>query len=133
MEERRSRLRTEIERLSVQQRACLELRAQGLRYREIGEIIGISTSAVGEFLRRAIERLREAFVNKGHTQHPTENDLLLFLDGELDAGGADSVRRHLDSCWTCRMHAAGIQKVIVDFARERERTSPPAAVALARS
>lgn len=58
--ERRKRLRAEISRLSTQQRACLELRAQGLRYREIGEIIGISTSAVGEFLRRAISRLREA-------------------------------------------------------------------------
>jgi RNA polymerase sigma-70 factor, ECF subfamily len=58
--ERRQRLRDEITRLSTQQRACLELRAQGLRYREIGEIIGISTSAVGEFLRRAISRLREA-------------------------------------------------------------------------
>ena len=59
-EERRTRLRREIDQLSIQQRACLELRAQGLRYREIGEIMGISTSAVGEFLRRAIERLREA-------------------------------------------------------------------------
>jgi RNA polymerase sigma-70 factor (ECF subfamily) len=59
-EERRKQLRAEISRLSTQQRACLELRAQGLRYQEIGEIIGISTSAVGEFLRRAISRLREA-------------------------------------------------------------------------
>ena len=59
-EERRERLRREISQLSVQQRSCLELRAQGLRYREIGEIIGISTSTVGEFLRRAISRLRRA-------------------------------------------------------------------------
>lgn len=59
-EERRTRMRTEIGRLSTQQRACLELRAQGLRYREIGEIMGITTSAVGEFLRRAVSKLREA-------------------------------------------------------------------------
>jgi RNA polymerase sigma-70 factor (ECF subfamily) len=58
--ERRTRFRTEISRLSTQQKACLELRAQGLRYREIAEIVGISISAVGEFLRRAISRLREA-------------------------------------------------------------------------
>jgi RNA polymerase sigma-70 factor (ECF subfamily) len=51
-EERRMRLRAEINRLSVQQRGCPELRAQGLRYREIGDIMGISTSAVGEFPRR---------------------------------------------------------------------------------
>jgi|SRR5580704_707256 RNA polymerase sigma-70 factor (ECF subfamily) len=59
-QERRNRFRAEILRLSKQQKGCLELRAQGLRYREIGEIMGISTSAVGEFLRRAISRLREA-------------------------------------------------------------------------
>ncbi|HLJ46169.1 MAG TPA: sigma-70 family RNA polymerase sigma factor [Bryobacteraceae bacterium] len=58
--ERQTRLRTEIERLSAQQRGCLELRAQGLRYREIGEIMGISTSTVGEFIRRAVHKLREA-------------------------------------------------------------------------
>jgi RNA polymerase sigma-70 factor (ECF subfamily) len=58
--ERRARLRRAIKRLSAQQRACLELRAQGLRYREIGEIIGINTSTVGEFLRRAVRNLQEA-------------------------------------------------------------------------
>lgn len=59
-EERRRRLRDEVARLSAQQRLCLELRTQGLRYREIGEVLGISTSAVGEFLRRAVEHLRRA-------------------------------------------------------------------------
>ena len=46
--------------LSPQQRNCLHLRAQGLRYREIAETMGISSSAVGEFLRRAVVRLKEA-------------------------------------------------------------------------
>jgi len=32
---------------------------EGLRYPEIGSAMGISTSAVGEFLRRAIARLRK--------------------------------------------------------------------------
>ena len=45
--------------LSPQQRNCLHLRAQGLHYREIAETIGISTSTVGEFLRRAVTRLKE--------------------------------------------------------------------------
>jgi RNA polymerase sigma-70 factor (ECF subfamily) len=49
-----------IGELSPQQKNCLHLRAQGLRYREIAETIGISTSAVGEFLRRAVTRLKEA-------------------------------------------------------------------------
>ena|SRR5215469_2248847 len=47
-----------IENLSDQQRRCLFLRMEGLRYPEIGAALGISASAVGEFLRRAIERLR---------------------------------------------------------------------------
>ncbi len=59
-QEDRMRLRREIARLSTQQRACLELRAQGLRYREIAEVVGVSISAVGEFLRRAVSKLREA-------------------------------------------------------------------------
>lgn len=48
-----------IQDLSAQQRNCLHLRVQGLRYREIADVIGISSSAVGEFLRRAVVRLKE--------------------------------------------------------------------------
>ena len=53
------RLHQRLERLSEQQRRCLYLRMEGLRYPEIGEILGISASTVGEFLRRAIHRLRK--------------------------------------------------------------------------
>ncbi len=47
-----------VESLSEQQKRCLSLRMEGLRYPEIGSILGISASAVGEFLRRAMVRLR---------------------------------------------------------------------------
>ena len=47
-----------VEALSEQQRRCLFLRLNGLRYPEIGDVLGISASAVGEFLRRAVARLR---------------------------------------------------------------------------
>jgi RNA polymerase sigma-70 factor (ECF subfamily) len=46
--------------LSEQQRQCLHLRAEGLRYREIGEAMGISISTVREFLSRAIVKLQRA-------------------------------------------------------------------------
>ncbi len=46
-----------IKRLSLQERECLHLRAGGFRYREIGEILGIATPTVSEFLRRAIRKL----------------------------------------------------------------------------
>ena len=57
--QRRSALVAAVRDLSPQQRNCLHLRAQGLRYREIAGTIGISTSAVSEFLRRAVTRLKE--------------------------------------------------------------------------
>jgi RNA polymerase sigma-70 factor (ECF subfamily) len=56
--QRNAALADAIGSLSPQQRHCLHLRVQGLRYREIAEAIGISTSAVGEFLRRAVARLQ---------------------------------------------------------------------------
>lgn len=46
-----------MKRLSLQERQCLHLRAEGLRYREIGDILDISTAGVGKYLRRAIKKL----------------------------------------------------------------------------
>lgn len=57
--ERALRLHRAVEGLSEQQRRCLYLRLEGLRYPEIGSVLGISPSAVAEFLRRAIARLRK--------------------------------------------------------------------------
>lgn len=48
-----------LNQLSKQQRLCLELRAQGLQYKEIAEVLQIRTSTVGEFLRRAIHQVRK--------------------------------------------------------------------------
>ena len=58
--ERMVRFHHAMENLSEQQRRCLHLRLEGLRYPEIAAVLGISASAVGEFLRRAIARLRKA-------------------------------------------------------------------------
>ena len=57
--EQARRFHQAVERLSEQQRRCLLLRLEGLRYPEIGSALGISASAVGEFLRRAISRLKK--------------------------------------------------------------------------
>jgi RNA polymerase sigma-70 factor, ECF subfamily len=51
--------RKAVQGLSLQQRRCLELRAQGLRYREIAEVLRVRTPTVGEFLRRAAKHLRD--------------------------------------------------------------------------
>lgn len=58
--ERMQRVKEAVEKLSPQQRQCLYLRAEGLRYREIAETLRIRLSTVNEFLRRALARLAEA-------------------------------------------------------------------------
>ena len=58
--ERAVRLQEAISSLSPQQRICLHLRAEGFRYREIAKTLGVSVPTVGEFLRRAISKLRRA-------------------------------------------------------------------------
>jgi RNA polymerase sigma-70 factor (ECF subfamily) len=53
------RLGKAIRLLSEQERECLLLRGGGLRYREIGEVLGIPTSTVGDTVERAIKKLAE--------------------------------------------------------------------------
>jgi RNA polymerase sigma-70 factor (ECF subfamily) len=48
-----------IRLLTESERECLLLRAGGLRYREIGEVLGIATSTVGDTVERAIKKLAE--------------------------------------------------------------------------
>ena len=58
--EKMQQVQSALETLSPQQRNCLYLRSEGLRYREIATVMGISSSSVNEFLRRAIARIAEA-------------------------------------------------------------------------
>jgi RNA polymerase sigma-70 factor, ECF subfamily len=53
------RLARAIRLLTEQERECLLLRGDGLRYREIGEVLGIPTSTVGDTVERAIRKLAE--------------------------------------------------------------------------
>jgi RNA polymerase sigma-70 factor (ECF subfamily) len=57
--EKLRRLGSAIRLLSDQERECLLLRGGGLRYREIGEVLGIATSTVGDTVERAIKKLSE--------------------------------------------------------------------------
>ncbi|HUI56470.1 MAG TPA: RNA polymerase sigma factor [Bryobacteraceae bacterium] len=57
--EKMVRFHRAVEDLSEQQKRCLFLRMEGLHYPEIASTLGISASAVGEFLRRAFLRLRK--------------------------------------------------------------------------
>jgi RNA polymerase sigma-70 factor (ECF subfamily) len=57
--EKFGRLGKAIGRLAECQRDCVLLRAQGLGYREIGEVLGIPTSTVADTVTRAIKKLAE--------------------------------------------------------------------------
>ncbi len=60
--ERLSRIQDGLDALSPQQRRSLYLRAEGLRYQEIAEVMGVSLSTVSEYVTRAVARLRKAVV-----------------------------------------------------------------------
>jgi len=58
-QEKFRQLRKEIRLLTDSERECLLLRAGGLRYREIGEVLGVPTSTVADTVERAIKKLAE--------------------------------------------------------------------------
>jgi RNA polymerase sigma-70 factor (ECF subfamily) len=53
------RLRAAIGLLAESERECLLLRAEGLRYREIGDVLGLATSTVADTVERAVKKLAE--------------------------------------------------------------------------
>jgi RNA polymerase sigma-70 factor, ECF subfamily len=58
--QRQRRLIAMLNDLPEQDRACLRLRAEGLRYREIARVVGISLGAVSNSLTRSVARLMGA-------------------------------------------------------------------------
>ncbi len=58
-EEQRERVRRALRSLAPRQRECLELRAEGLTYRQIALTLGIGVSSVQNHLARGIQRIRE--------------------------------------------------------------------------
>ncbi|MBK5291591.1 MAG: sigma-70 family RNA polymerase sigma factor [Acidobacteriia bacterium] len=58
--QRQERLLAVVRALPEQDRCCLHLRAEGLRYREIAEVLGMSLGAVSLCLVRSLARLSRA-------------------------------------------------------------------------
>src|SRR5258708_1599950 len=63
--ERLDRLHTAVLNLTRLQRECLHLRAEGLRYREIAGLLGISPSTLMDAVRRAALKLAREFDGEG--------------------------------------------------------------------
>jgi RNA polymerase sigma-70 factor (ECF subfamily) len=59
LSERDRRLIELVSRLPEQEQACLQLRAEGLRYREIARTLNLGVTTVADAIRRAIQRLQE--------------------------------------------------------------------------
>ncbi len=57
--ERHLRYQAALKQLSPAQRQCLLLRTEGMKYREIAEVLHLSVSTVGENITRGLERLKE--------------------------------------------------------------------------
>ncbi len=58
--QRQSRLQAVLNALPAQDQHCLRLRAEGLRYREIAEVLGISLGSISASLARSLARLARA-------------------------------------------------------------------------
>jgi RNA polymerase sigma-70 factor, ECF subfamily len=56
-DETRRHLQAVVRALPEQDQRCLALRAEGLRYREIAEVLGLSLGAVAKSLERSLERI----------------------------------------------------------------------------
>lgn len=58
--QRQKQLLAVVRALPEQDRSCLHLRAEGLRYREIAEVLGISLGSVAASMARSLARLGRA-------------------------------------------------------------------------
>lgn len=58
--ERQQRLLAVVRAMPEQDQCCLSLRAEGLRYRDIAEVLGISLGSVANSLERSLSRLTRA-------------------------------------------------------------------------
>src|SRR2546426_9423525 len=57
--------------------------------------------------------------------HPSEDELLLFVDGELPARATGSLRIHLEACWSCRVRTEKIEETISSFIDYRNQVLKP--------
>jgi hypothetical protein len=56
---------------------------------------------------------------EGH--HPSDQDLLLWADGELSSKRAADIREHLTTCRMCRDRMTDLEEAITDFVRAYRR------------
>ena len=56
-----------------------------------------------------------------YLQHPEDDQLLAYSDGELKGLAATRLRRHLKDCWRCRTQLEDLQATVTGFMRYKEQ------------
>ncbi len=57
--------------------------------------------------------------------HPSDQELILAADGELSGPRAERLRKHLATCWECRVRDRELQAAVTDFVRLHRATLDP--------
>lgn len=58
-------------------------------------------------------------------RHPSDDDLLCFIDGELSTSFSEDLRAHLEACWKCRNRSEKFQSAISLFIDYRSQVLQP--------
>jgi anti-sigma factor RsiW len=58
-------------------------------------------------------------------EHLSEEQLLMFVDGELSSKQVSKVREHLETCWTCRAELEKVEETISLFVEFRKKVQTP--------
>jgi len=58
-------------------------------------------------------------------EHPAEDELLFFIDGELPAKDSVDIKAHLEACWDCRNRAEKFQSAISLYVDYRANVLKP--------
>jgi anti-sigma factor RsiW len=61
----------------------------------------------------------------GPDWHPSDNELVLYMDGELPHKDSAHLCGHLEACWSCRVHLEKLEKTVSTFIDYRNQIEAP--------
>ena len=119
-EETSQGVRAALLSLSERDRLLLLLREEGLTYREIADVIGISPTLVGPLLTRAQRRFVRLYhdaTTEARMRRHLDGDLQALLDRELGPARRLRLRMHLRRCAYCAGRYEAVARANADAAR----------------
>jgi RNA polymerase sigma-70 factor (ECF subfamily) len=96
--------REALRKLTPDQLRCLLLKADGMSYREISQLTGITYASVNRYLTEGRRACRTMLgrIESGEECRRLEPSLSAVADGIADARTMQAVEVHLDHCMLCR-------------------------------